>query len=147
MIIVGRFCTDSYTKESSAKVPVLNLFIFKKNLIALFAFRFVFSINLNLARSMDQHIQISADDGINFSSFDAPGCQMNAHKRCEKFIPKLCGADHTERRGRIHIKVSIEGKGDERTLKIDGMIMKLLSIVQLRALLVVMFPKVPTTNF
>ena len=96
---------------------------------------------------MDQHIQISADDGINFSSFDAPGCQMNAHKRCEKFIPKLCGADHTERRGRIHIKVSIEGKGDERTLKIDGMIMKLLSIVQLRALLVVMFPKVPTTNF
>lgn len=45
---------------------------------------------------------------------------MNAHKRCEKFIPKLCGADHTERRGRIHIKVSIDGSGTERTLKIDG---------------------------
>lgn len=47
---------------------------------------------------------------------------MNAHKRCEKFIPKLCGADHTERRGRIHLKVAIEGTGaNERTIKIDGM--------------------------
>jgi len=49
------------------------------------------------------------------------GCQMNAHKRCQKFIPKLCGADHTERRGRIHLKVAVEGTGDERTLRIDGM--------------------------
>lgn len=46
---------------------------------------------------------------------------MNAHKRCEKFIPKLCGADHTERRGRVHLKVSVEGSGDARTLRIDGM--------------------------
>ena len=49
---------------------------------------------------------------------------MNAHKRCQKFIPKLCGADHTERRGRIHLKVvveAVEGSGDERTLRIDGM--------------------------
>ena len=46
---------------------------------------------------------------------------MNAHKRCEKFIPKLCGADHTERRGRLHFKVSIDGTGKERTLRIDGM--------------------------
>lgn len=46
---------------------------------------------------------------------------MNAHKRCEKFIPKLCGADHTERRGRVHLKVAVEGSGDARTLRIDGM--------------------------
>lgn len=57
--------------------------------------------------------------GLIHQGIQCEGCQMNAHKRCEKFIPKLCGADHTERRGRIHIKVSIEGKGDERTLKID----------------------------
>lgn len=48
---------------------------------------------------------------------------MNAHKRCEKFIPKLCGADHTERRGRIRFKVAIVGTGNERTLKIDGRVL------------------------
>ena len=42
---------------------------------------------------------------------------MNVHKRCEKSgcIPKLCGADHTERRGRIHLKI----KYSEKT-KTDG---------------------------
>lgn len=58
---------------------------------------------------------------IKLSCFVFAVCQMNAHKRCEKFIPKLCGADHTERRGRIHLKVVIEGDGNERTLRIDGM--------------------------
>ncbi|XP_074639760.1 protein kinase C beta type-like [Acropora palmata] len=57
--------------------------------------------------------------GLIHQGIQCDGCQMNAHKRCEKFIPKLCGADHTERRGRIHIKVSIDGSGTERTLKID----------------------------
>eukprot|EP00493_Phyllostaurus_siculus_P025304 UN25648 len=37
---------------------------------------------------------------------------MNVHKRCEASgnIPNLCGADHTERRGRIHMKVSYVAK-------------------------------------
>eukprot|EP00112_Aurelia_sp_Birch-Aquarium-sp1_P018951 Seg460.4 transcript_id=Seg460.4/GoldUCD/mRNA.D3Y31 product="Protein kinase C alpha type" protein_id=Seg460.4/GoldUCD/D3Y31 len=39
-------------------------------------------------------------------------CEMNVHKRCEKSgcIPKLCGADHTERRGRIHLKIKYSEK-------------------------------------
>ncbi len=42
---------------------------------------------------------------------------MNIHKRCLQQIPNLCGSDHTERRGRIHVVAKVDNGGREMEVK------------------------------
>ena len=52
-------------------------------------------------------------------------CEMKVHHHCEKNTPMLCGIDHTEKRGRMELEITIEKDSsdkDEWTLHIKSML-------------------------
>lgn len=52
-------------------------------------------------------------------------CDMNVHKKCKESVPNLCGCDHTERRGRLHLKIKCE----VNTLVCNGKLKKIMKVV------------------
>lgn len=43
--------------------------------------------------------------GLLHQGLQCKACDMNVHKKCQDSVPNLCGCDHTERRGRIELKI------------------------------------------
>lgn len=47
--------------------------------------------------------------GLIHQGLKCEACDMNVHKKCTESVPNLCGCDHTERRGRINLKIQTSG--------------------------------------
>ncbi|CAH8639599.1 unnamed protein product [Schistosoma guineensis] len=46
--------------------------------------------------------------GLLHQGYKCKNCNLNVHKRCTSKAPRLCGMDHTERRGRMKVSITAQ---------------------------------------